>query len=490
MTGSTTETRTSGADRPPPALRVFVNRNLRMDTIGAIGFDMDYTLARYRREPIERLAHGVTVDKLIARGYPPEIARLEYDPSYVIRGLTVDKQLGNVLKLDRHGHVARVLHGRRRLSKRERRRLYRSERLVFTPPRFALVDTLFSLPEMCLYADLVELFERRSDLTLDTWQLFDDTRECIDEAHRDESLKAIVKAELETYIEKDPGLARTLHKLRSGGKKLFLLTNSAWEYTNAVMSFLLDGELQEYPTWRRYFELVIISANKPGFFTGDEPFAEIGADGRVVSRPVGRLEKGRLYQGGNRVGTERALGFSGEEILYVGDHIYGDILRSKKASLWRTALVVEELEREVTLAVENRDLLGRLGSLEEQRRDLDNLANLQRRNLAGLEKQLGDRARSSDAFEQQRIARDGTKRKLKSVLRRIDELEAKLDALFNPNWGLVFKEARENSRFGEQVADYACIYTSRVSNFFGYSTHQYFRGPGDTMPHERSYAEV
>ena len=48
-----------------------------------------------------------------------------------------------------------------------------------------------------------------------------------------------------------------------------------------------------------------------------------------------------------------------------------------------------------------------------------------------------------------------------------------------------FWQCRENSRFGEQVEDYACVYTSRVSNFRFYSPMQYFRGPRDRMPHER-----
>jgi hypothetical protein len=50
---------------------------------------------------------------------------------------------------------------------------------------------------------------------------------------------------------------------------------------------------------------------------------------------------------------------------------------------------------------------------------------------------------------------------------------------------MVFKEGQENSRFGEQVKDYACLYTSRVSNFIGYSAYQYFRSPRDLMSHER-----
>jgi len=34
-------------------------------------------------------------------------------------------------------------------------------------------------------------------------------------------------------------------------------------------------------------------------------------------------------------------------VLYVGDHIFADVLRSKKAIGWRTLLVVPELDAEL-----------------------------------------------------------------------------------------------------------------------------------------------
>ena len=40
---------------------------------------------------------------------------------------------------------------------------------------------------------------------------------------------------------------------------------------------------------------------------------------------------------------------SGEQILYVGDHIYADIVNSKKTIGWRTMLVVPELELELDM---------------------------------------------------------------------------------------------------------------------------------------------
>lgn len=466
---------------PPSTRRIFVNRNLRMDTVKAVGFDMDYTLARYHLKELEELAYRLTRDKLLARGYPEEIGAAVYNSQRVIRGLTVDKQNGNILKLDRHNHASRVVHGHRPLSKSERRSIYRRERIEFVPPRFALVDTFFSLPEMCLYADLIQLLSD-TGRKVDPWKLFDDIREAIDECHRDNSLKSQVMADVPRFVDKDPLLARTLHKLRSSGKKLFLLTNSFFPYSNALMSYLLNDELGEYPTWQSYFELVIVGSRKPEFFTSTEPFAELDHLGEIVTRPARRLRRGRVYQGGNLAELEKALRHRGEDIIYVGDHIYGDILKSKKSSLWRTALVVEEIEEEMQRTAALHDEMETLADLEMQRRELDDLVNQQRRHLTTLDAQDG---KATADYIVTRKERDKNKQRLRAVLRKRRQLARTVEESFNKTWGMVFKEEHENSRFGEQVASYACIYTSRVSNFLYYSAYQYFRSPRDFLPHER-----
>ena len=62
-------------------------------------------------------------------------------------------------------------------------------------------------------------------------------------------------------------------------------------------------------------------------------------------------------------------GWSGDSVLYVGDHIYGDVLRSKKTAGWRTALIVPEMERELTRIeravpyLNERESLSELGSV-------------------------------------------------------------------------------------------------------------------------------
>jgi len=53
---------------------------------------MDYTLAQYKPDTFEQLAHRQTIDKLVsAFGYPPELYDFQFDYRYMMRGLIIDK---------------------------------------------------------------------------------------------------------------------------------------------------------------------------------------------------------------------------------------------------------------------------------------------------------------------------------------------------------------------------------------------------------------
>jgi hypothetical protein len=73
---------------------------------------------------------------------------------------------------------------------------------------------------------------------------------------------------------------------------------------------------------------------------------------------------------------------------------------------------------------------------------------------------------------------------LRDANARVAGLQTSVESGYNPYWGLTFKEGSENSRIGEQIEDYACVYTSRASNFVFYSPMQYFRVLRQVMPHE------
>lgn len=464
----------------PRERRIFVNRNLRMDQVELVGFDMDYTLATYSLHEVEQLSFDLTLRKLVSDfGYPEEILEIGYDREFVMRGLVIDKKYGNLLKLDRFNYVGRAFHGRRPLEKSERLKLYRSEKILLSSQRYAWVDTLFALPEASIYAETIERLEGRHPLPFG--KLYDDIREAIDTVHRDGSLKSLIQSRIDRYVVQDPDLGPALHKLRSAGKKLFLLTNSLWPYTQAVMSHLLDRKLPEYPTWRNYFDFVVVGGSKPAFFSERRPFLELDHTGAVQGE-ASRIEKGGIYQGGNLADFERMSGFKGDQVLYVGDHIFGDILKSKKASLWRTCMVVEELERELEHLDAHSATLRRLGALERLRVTLEDELARRKARLTSAERQP-DEEREAEKKEN-KIAVEVLRRAAHQVLHAIQEDARSLEDGYNPHWGLMFKEGNENSRFGEQVEDYACLYTSRVSNFLFTSPMQYFRSSRALMPHE------
>src|SRR6185503_8730840 len=173
----------------PRTGRIFVNRNLRMRSIGAIGFDLDHTLAHYRIREVDELAFRITQEKLVAqRGYPEEILGLRYDPEFVVRGLLIDRRRGNILKMDYHNYVVRAYHGLTRLSSEDRKRIYRLRRIRVSSESYVSVDTLFHMPEAYLYVAAIDLLEKQG-VRPDYRQLSRDVREMIDEAHADGSIK-------------------------------------------------------------------------------------------------------------------------------------------------------------------------------------------------------------------------------------------------------------------------------------------------------------
>jgi HAD superfamily 5'-nucleotidase-like hydrolase len=473
--------------------RIYCNRNLRMDGIELIGFDMDYTLALYHQDKLERLSIDLTLAKMVENhGYPEEIKSLFYDPHWAIRGLMVDRELGNVFKMDRHSYVGRCYHGQQKLSTDDRRHSYRNEKINLSSDRYEWIDTLFGLPEAVMYVTLVDYFDRTRPGTVTYEKLFGDIRMSIDEAHRDDTLKSVIKADLPGFIVKDPELGETLHKFRSSGKKLFLLTNSLWDYTDAVMTFLLDEKRRAYPSWRHYFDVVIVGGAKPAFFNEQRPFVQIDpATGAPLTTEVKHLSRDKIYMGGNVIAFEQMTKIKGEHVLYIGDHIYGDILRLKKQHMWRTAMVLQELDREISVWEKREGQIRDLDLLDRRRRNLESEIDYQGLRLKKIQRLLEDEstaqtlhARLEEEKKRTKVTLDSLRQRHELMTEEVQSLEDSLDRAYNPYWGSSLREDNENSRFGEQVNDYADLYTSRVSNFLSYSPLRYFRAPRRPMPHE------
>jgi 5'-nucleotidase len=451
-----------------------------MSAIEWIGFDMDYTLAIYRQEAMDALSIELTIAGLVEhRGYPRRLLTLTPETEYPIRGLLIDRRLGHVLKMDRFGAIHKGYHGFSRLGRSELRELYWDRKVRTTEPRFHWIDTLFSLSEVTTYATVLDALEADGQ-TVNYEQLFQDIRHAIDGAHADGTVHRRVLQDLPKYIDRDPELPATLHKLRSAGKKLFLVTNSPWEYTDAMMKYLLDRALPQYRNWTMYFNVVNVFARKPLWFQGQQPYY-LRQDGERVSE-VNALERGKVYEGGNREDFERLTGAAGSRTIYIGDHIYGDILRSKKDSAWRTAMIIQELDQEFAALRLSSEQVSEKLELEARKLHLDDEVRYYQRRLKELQ---SNGAGDSDAEAiRVKAALDETRRGVREFDARFDELEERIDALHHKYWGSLLKEGGELSSFGAQVERYADLYMRRVSCLRHYSPEQFFRSPHDFMPHE------
>jgi hypothetical protein len=164
------------------------------------------------------------------------------------------------------------------------------------------------------------------------------------------------------------------------------------------------------------------------------------------------------------------------------------MLRAKKSSVWRTAMILQELEQEITQLERFKDRLDRLEMLERQCSRYDSEISYQQLLLKELQKVADggshDEAVVEAAKREAKHRLDELRASMKAATDEMESIEEDVDRAFNPYWGAIFREGAENSRFGEQVDDYACVYTSRVSNFLAYSPLRYFRSPRDHMPHE------
>jgi 5'-nucleotidase len=469
---------------PPRLSRIHCNRDLRLDQIQLIGFDMDYTLAVYDQNAIDRVSIEATAQKLVAMGYPDQLLHMPFKAHFPIRGLLVDRKLGNVLKTDRYRYTKKAYHGGRELSSDERKALYQHKRIRPGTARYHSIDTLYALSEVTVYAAAVDVLDQ-GGVSLDYAKLFDDVRACIDEAHRDGTIKRQIVADPARFLKRDPELPETLHKLRSAGKRLFLLTNSEPEYTDALMQYLLAGGMAGYPSWRHYFDIIVVLAQKPRFFM--EPVLFQRADAGAVAES---FERGVLYTGGSLSEFARLTGVRGDKVLYVGDHIYGDVLRAKKESAWRTLMIIQELADEIAAAEQHSRELGRLLRLEDHRFALVDATREAQARLKAVQRRM-DAGAVDAAFVELEAARLQLRRRLERLRvqqRAADaeysELEARLDRAFHPYWGSSFKAESELSAFGEQVERYACLYTDRVTNLLHYNAAHHFRGPRHVMAHE------
>ncbi|MCK5734875.1 MAG: hypothetical protein KAH21_00300, partial [Spirochaetaceae bacterium] len=346
-------------------------------------------------------------------------------------------------------------------------RLYRERVIDLRDPDYQSLDTSFAISNGVLFAQLVQIKKQGASLP-DYRILAGDVNDCIDSLHKDGTLKNKLKENFGKYVIQDPKTAAMLERLKSYGKKLMIITNSDYEYTRSLLDFSLDPYWKHHKNWQEVFDLVITFAEKPRFFEGRHRFLKIDEKTGLMTNHEGPIVKG-LWQGGCFEGVQEGLKVPGDEFLYLGDHIYGDVVSIKKRCDWRTALVLGDLDAELKAIRETRELQSEIDSLMSRKEWLEKEAD-----EAEMDRHSGGKKRVPESHNQEQ----------EKLNTRISELLDEMRTHFNPYWGEILRAGSEESRYAEQVEKYACIYMTRVSDLYDHSPRTYFRPPRRRMAHE------
>ena len=162
--------------------------------------------------------------------------------------------------------------------------------------------------------------------------------------------------------------------------------------------------------------------------------------------------------------------------------------------LLATLLLVPELERELKLLEAKAQDMRALLRLETVRRRTLRRAsvlmdqwkrNRVRRHVLGprlspdamvaLDHEATHLASSAEAHQRQA--------ELQSL--ELDTLTRSVEAAFNPLWGPIFRDRDEQTRFADQIQQFACAYTGKVGNLYMYDPDATVYAPVPALPHER-----
>ncbi|XP_077099098.1 5'-nucleotidase, cytosolic II, like 1 isoform X1 [Siphateles boraxobius] len=475
--------------------RVFVNRSLTLENIKCYGFDMDYTLAVYKSPEYESLGFELLRDRLVSIGYPHELLGYSYDPTFPTRGLVYDTTYGNLLKIDSNGNILVCTHGFEYLRGEQVDEYYPNKFIQRDDTdRFYVLNTLFNLSETYLYACLFDFFAKTTryknclkgfkhgDLFMSHRSMFQDVRDAMDHLHDTGTLKERTLKNLDKYVIKDPRLPVLLSRIKEVAK-VFLATNSDFNYTEAIMKYLLDspaGSKSPKKPWRSYFDLVVVDTRKPMFFAGGTVLRQVDTvTGKLrIGTYTGDLQHGTVYSGGSSDIVCDLLDVKGKDILYVGDHIFGDILKSKKRQGWKTFLVVPELVKELHVWTDKTSMFEELRHLDiflaELYHKSDEFSSPESFSSAVQNGSTAERHLDSGSQESPDIS---------AIQSRIKMVTYGMDLCYG-KMGSLLRCGSTKTLFASQLLRYADIYSTTCLNLLNYPFSYLFRAPHVLLPHE------
>uniref|UniRef100_A0A3P8XRF3 5'-nucleotidase domain containing 3 n=1 Tax=Esox lucius TaxID=8010 RepID=A0A3P8XRF3_ESOLU len=445
---------------------IFANNEMSLDNIEIYGFDYDYTLAFYSRR-LHTLIFNIARDILIQEHrYPEGLQEYEYTPDFVIRGLHYDVQKALLMKIDAFHYIqlGTVYRGLHPVPDKEVIAMYDGSHV----PLENMSDfygksshghtmkqymDIFSLPEMNLLCCVNDYFMKHN-IDYEPVHLYKDVKAAIGDVHVKGILYRAVEADIENYISYGEQTHAVLKKLYEDGKKMFLITNSPFDFVDRGMNYIVGTE------WRELFDIVIVQADKPGFFNDRrKPFRRVTDKGVLHWDRIHKLEKGNIYKQGNLYEFLRLTGWRGSKVLYFGDHIYSDLADLTLKHGWRTGAIIPELRKEVKI-MNTKEYVHLMTWLQ---------------GLTGL-------------IEHMQVHRDpASQAVVQEWIKEREAMRSQTKNIFNAQFGSLFRTYHNPTYFSRRLSRFADIYMASLSCLLNYDFQHTFFPRRTPLQHESPF---
>uniref|UniRef100_A0A1B0CC25 5'-nucleotidase domain-containing protein 1 n=1 Tax=Lutzomyia longipalpis TaxID=7200 RepID=A0A1B0CC25_LUTLO len=330
-----------------------------------LGFDLDNTVLRYNVRNVVRMEYQVMAKYLVEeKGYSAKLLEpLEADEDFLQKGLILDCENGNILRISRSGVVLRAAHGRRFLTDDEIASYYGPERRWELGRKFSedilkvwngpvslklrnLLD-YFDMPVSLLYSRIVDAIDAERGGVQASYNVWPDILSGLVQIYTREHFQSgvseyfnLLREHPDEYLHKtSPSVITWLKELKRT-KATFLLTGSNIDFADFTASYALGNN------WRDLFDSVICFARKPAFFFDHQrPFLDVS--GYEECGPAKSLQINKVYSQGNAKDLMEILKqkkpMDNPNILYIGDNLIQDVFTPSTTCGWDTVAVIEEL---------------------------------------------------------------------------------------------------------------------------------------------------
>lgn len=335
------------------------------DDYDCIGFDLDNTICHFNVPELMKLEYELLAHALVKKGYDPKhlLKPFETAADFILKGLTVDFERGNIVRLGSDGTIVKACHGTKLLTEDNIIKYYGPEKkwdcgisyaenplIAWNTPLETKIRSCldyFDSPSVYCFANCIDAVDSVYGPQT-KYNVWPDILDCLVKMFTRENFANgeggffnQLKENIPKYYKKcDESVIEWL-KLLKKKKTLFLITGSNVDFA----SFTATNSMGE--NWKDLFDAVIFYARKPGFFIDDRKFLGIEDLHETGPVTIEFANKPNLYSQGNWKEFHDLLSTLSQKnnpkFMYIGDNLIQDVYAPSKHQKFDTVALAEEV---------------------------------------------------------------------------------------------------------------------------------------------------